>query len=197
MADFNDLTGLFGIALALTMLCALTIGKARLATRVSRFVAAGVFALLLLPILELPLAAYVRGMVGDLSISTLVVLGFALVRQAGAGPAPDAWRRIAALLLLAFAAVALYPLALGAALYDSYRWGYGEPSFLGLLLVLALAALALRMPLLTVSVSFAVLAWAAGWYESANLWDYLIDPLLAVYGGSALFFAAAQGLRRR
>jgi hypothetical protein len=27
-----------------------------------------------------------------------------------------------------------------------------------------------------------VLAWCAGLLESTNLWDYLLDPLVAIYG---------------
>jgi hypothetical protein len=96
-----------------------------------------------------------------------------------------------------FAGCLLYPLVLGAAPYDSYRWGYGDPFFLGLLLALALAGVAWRRPLVTLSISLAVLAWAAGCYESANLWDCLIDPLLSIYGACALLFAASSYWRRR
>ena len=30
-------------------------------------------------------------------------------------------------------------------------------------------------------IALAVAAWSAGWYESPNLWDYLLDPWLAIY----------------
>jgi len=34
-----------------------------------------------------------------------------------------------------------------------------------------------------------ILAWAGGYYESSNLWDYLLDPWLATYAivSSALY----------
>lgn len=181
MPSFTDLTGLAGIALALAAVCALALQRVPMAKRVSMAVAGVVFVLSLLPIAELPLAAYVRGMIGDLSISTLILLAYAVVRRAGGWPQQEGLRRVGALLLLVLAATVLYPLALGAAPYDSYRWGYGDPWFLGLLLALALAGMALRMQLAVLSISLAVLAWAVGWYESGNLWDYLIDPLLAIY----------------
>lgn len=192
MPSLNDLTGLAGIALALATLCALALRRVPLAQRVATPAAGMVFLLLLLPIAELPLAAYVRGMTGDLSISTLLLLADAVVRRAGGGAALGASRRIGALLLPVFAAALLYPLALGAASCDSYRWGYGEPWFLALLLTLALAGMALRMPLVALSISLGVLAWALGWYESANLWDYLIDPLLAGYAVFAVLQTAYQ-----
>jgi hypothetical protein len=56
--------------------------------------------------------------------------------------------------------------------------------------MIALASAALRVPLVTLSISLAVLAWSVGWYESGNLWDYLIDPLLAVYSVFVLFSTA-------
>jgi hypothetical protein len=30
-------------------------------------------------------------------------------------------------------------------------------------------------------IALAVVAWSAGWYESPNIWDYLLDPWLAIY----------------
>ena len=64
---------------------------------------------------------------------------------------------------------------------DPYRWGYGEPWFLAALLLVAIIGNLSRLPLVAASISLAVLAWAVGWYESTNLWDYLIDPLLCLY----------------
>ena len=186
MAHFTDLSGLAGIALALAMLCHLMPGCRPLGRGAPMAIAGAVFVLLLVPFTELPLAAYVRGMVGDPSITTLVLLGYAVAQRNGVLPGPGTPRRIGGLLLLVLAGCVLYPLALGAAPYDTYRWGYGDPCFLGLLLALALAGVVWRMPLITLSISLAVLAWAAGWYESGNLWDYLIDPLLTVYALLAL-----------
>jgi hypothetical protein len=186
MASFTDLTGLAGIALALAAGCLLVLGCLPSGRRTAAVIAGLFFVLLLAPFGELPLAAYVRGMTGDLSITLLLLLGYAALGQACTQPKRGVSRRIGSLLVLVLAACALYPLALGAASYDSYRWGYGEPWFLGVLLVIALAGVVLRMPLVALSISLAVLAWAVGWYESGNLWDYLIDPLLAIYGVFAL-----------
>ena len=33
----------------------------------------------------------------------------------------------------------------------------------------------------TLIVSLAVIAWSIHWHESTNLWDYLLDPFLAVW----------------
>jgi hypothetical protein len=69
--------------------------------------------------LDLPLAAYVRGVVGDLSIVTLLLLLSSLFlnqRQAPAGFK----------LGIVVVGFAFYPFALGFTMFDPYAWGYGS-----------------------------------------------------------------------
>jgi hypothetical protein len=188
MANFSDLTGLAGIALAAAAPSSMALARLPLSKRASILATGAVVVLLLIPFGGLPLAGYVRGIVGDLSISTLVVLGVVTGRRFGMLSPGVSPRRVGSLLFLVIAACTLYPLALGVGACDPYRLGYGEPWFLGLLLVFALGGIALRLPLVAASISLAVLAWAAGWYESGNLWDYLLDPMLAAYSVLALAF---------
>lgn len=195
MPNFTDLTGLAGIALAVAALCGLCARRLWLAqSTLAQCLAVLGAALMLLPFGGLPLAAYVRGMIGDLSITTLLMLAYAVGRRAACFPQADAPRRRASLWLLVLAACTLYPLALGAGSYDPYRWGYGDPYFLLLLLVLALAGRAFRLPLVAPAICLAVLAWVLGWYESSNLWDYLLDPLLSIGAVCGLVWRV---LRRR
>lgn len=124
--------------------------------------------------LELPLSAYVRGVTGDLSIVTLLLLWSSVLPSAKKIPlgfkAP-----------LALIAIAFYPLALGFGMMDPYAWGYGS---IGLLIAVILFAMICGLAGWTKGVwilSFAIIAWAAHWHESANLWDYLLDPFLAIW----------------
>jgi len=39
-----------------------------------------------------------------------------------------------------------------------------------------------------------VLAWSIEWYESRNLWDYLLDPLLFIYVITRLVHSGTQGI---
>ena len=124
--------------------------------------------------LELPLSAYVRGVTGDLSIVTLLLLWSSVLPSAKKTPlgfkAP-----------LALIAIAFYPLALGFGMMDPYAWGYGS---IGLLIAVILFAMICGLAGWTKGVwilSFAIIAWAAHWHESANLWDYLLDPFLAIW----------------
>ena len=101
---------------------------------------AAVFVLMLIPFGGMPLAAYVRGMTGDLSITTLVLLWCAMLRPWCGCVTVETEHRFALLALIALAALALYPMALGAGAFDPYRLGYGNPQFVVVLLLLALAA---------------------------------------------------------
>ena len=108
---------------------------------------------------------------------------------------PPAYRR-ARFALLAFvsaAALALYPMALGVGMLDPYRLGYGSPWLVGGLGAAALAAWFGRLEPLATCLALATLAWTLRWYESTNLWDYLLDPLVSGY---ALVTFAIGGVKR-
>ncbi|HEY8887508.1 MAG TPA: hypothetical protein VIM35_03395, partial [Gallionella sp.] len=123
MPNFTDLTGLAGVAGATAVSLLLLPGIARL-TRPRRTLLLGaVFALMLIPFGTLPFAAYVRGMTGDLSITTLVLLCCTMLRPWYGCVAVDAKHRLALLGLIALAALALYPMALGVSAHDPYHLG--------------------------------------------------------------------------
>jgi hypothetical protein len=150
----------------------------------------------LVPLGGLPAAGYLRGIVGDLSVTTVLLLLHGLLRPAFGWAAVDARSRLALQVLVAAGGLALYPLALAPGALDPYRLGYANPWFLGGLLALAVAAGLRRLTLVTDCLALAVLAWAVGGYESRNLWDYLIDPLVAAWGLGALLLRGAAALRR-
>ena len=137
--------------------------------------------------LELPLSAYVRGVTGDLSIVTLLLLWSSMLPSAKKTP-------LGFKVPLALIAIAFYPLALGFGMMDPYAWGYGS---IGLLIAVVLFAIIFGLAGWTKGVwilSFAIIAWAAHWHESANLWDYLLDPFLAIW---ALFAIPNEIYRKR
>ncbi|HEY5994486.1 MAG TPA: hypothetical protein VIU46_07800 [Gallionellaceae bacterium] len=190
MMHFNDVTGLLGMALALAVLASRIPGLSRMSRTRRGWLPAAIFMAVLLPLGGLPLAGYVRGATGDLSITALVLLGASLLHtRFGWMVLPG---RDKLLLLVMVAAAGFYPLALGWGEYDPYRLGYGSYWLLAYLLGLALLAAWKGMPAITFTLAAAVLAWSVGWSESTNLWDYLLDPLVSIY---AAFAAAAQGMR--
>lgn len=197
MPGFTDLAGLSGAAVAIAALLLGLPGIARLrrAHPVPLLLAA--VAAALVPTGALPAAGYVRGIVGDLSVTTVLLLLCGLLRPALGWAAIDARSRLALQVLVATGGLVLYPPALGLGPFDPYRLGYASPWFLGGLLALALAAGLGRFTLVACSLALAVLAWAVGAYESRNLWDYLVDPPLAAWGLGALLLQGARALRGR
>ncbi|TXT23288.1 MAG: hypothetical protein FD134_2219 [Gallionellaceae bacterium] len=205
MIAFTDLTGLAGSAVAVAATTACLPGVARLRKERRIILMCAVAVVALFPFGALPLAAYLRGAIGDLSITSLVLLALAIARfvlaPAPAGEPIISCRepecekdRQALLLLVVLAAAWLYPMALGVGLFDPYRAGYGSVWLVGALLLLALAACHRGRLLVASCIALPVLAWSVGWHESNNLWDYLLDPLLAIYAAGTV---VKRGARRR
>ncbi len=185
--SFTDWTGLSGLALVWVLLAL----RLPIAVRLSRpqrllFVLA-IYGIVLLPILGLSLAGFLRGLVGDLSTTSLLLLVAALVarlRQLAGGEGVAWWsmrERFVLFLFVSVLALLLYPFALGLGMLDPYRSGFGGIGLLVMLALLSLWSMRRASYLLPAACSLAVLAWSMGWYESTNIWDYLIDVPLAIY----------------
>jgi len=194
MPNFTDLTGLASIASATAASVLLLPGIATHTKLRLALLPGAAFVMVLIPFGGMPLAADVRGMTGDLSITTMVLLWCALLRPWCSCFTVEAKQRHALLVLIAFAALVLYPMALGASAYDPYRLGYGDPLFIVALLLLALVAWLRKSTLIVLCIAFATLAWAAGWYESDNLWDYLLDPFVSTYALVAITLSGVRAL---
>ncbi len=187
MMPFTDWTGLSGLALVL-MLTALRLPmftRFSMPQRIAFIVAT--YCVVMLPVFGLSLAGWLRGQVGDLSITSVLLLAIALIariRQIAKGTENslcNARERFALLLFVSVLALLLYPFALGIGMVDPYRFGFGSVAFIVVLGLFALWALWRNLLLLTLAIALAVLAWSLGWYESSNLWDYLVDVPLAIY----------------
>ena len=124
--------------------------------------------------MNLPLVAYVRGMTGDLSIVLTLLLWSSLLPANK--PAPIVFKFAVAIIALCF-----YPFALGLGMIDPYAWGYGSIPFLAVVLFFAAVCGLANWTKGVWIIAIAILAWTAHWHESANLWDYLLDPFLAIW----------------
>ena len=195
MPNFTDLTGLASVASAIAACLLLLPGITRLTQPRLAVLLGVVFVLSLIPFGTMPIAAYVRGVSGDLSITTLVLLWCALLRPWCSSTKCN--NRFALLILIALTALALYPMALGIGAYDPYRLGYGDPLFIAALLLLALLAWLRRFSIIALCIAFATLAWVVGWYESDNLWDYLLDPFVSIYALAVIMIHTVKSLLQR
>ena len=129
--------------------------------------------------MQLPLVAYIRSFTGDLSVVLTLLLWSSLLPSKN--PTPIAFK-----LAIAIIAVCFYPFALGVGMVDPYAWGYGSIAFLIAVLLCAIVCALANWTKGVWIIAIAIIAWAAQWHESANLWDYLLDPFLAVWAMAAL-----------
>jgi hypothetical protein len=140
--------------------------------------------------MELPLAAYVRGVIGDLSVVLSLLLWSSVLLPSRSAP-------ISFKLAIVLISLAFYPLALGLGMIDPYAWGYGSIGLLVAVLLFALiCGLAGWMKGVWI-IAIAIIAWAAHWHESVNLWDYVLDPLLAIWAFIALITVLRSRRRQK
>ncbi len=173
--------GLFGSSLLVAAAAGRALRRRDLAPRARAALLALALLACWVPLRGLPVAGYVRGVIGDLSLPTLLLLGAALASTVTGKDWLDARERAAWFAAVAVGAVFLYPMALGLSLFDPYALGYSSYGFATVLFALTLAAWSARRYWLATSLVAGVAAYLAGLLESTNLWDYLIDPLIAAY----------------
>lgn len=177
----TSLLGLAGCAILCFALVASALRLERYGSRVRLAVVAATSLALFVPVGDLPAVAYVRGVTGDLSAATLALAAGVLWHRLGGRVVLQRPELNALLCLIAPAAVFLYPFALGFTPFDPYALGYGSMVLVTVLFVIALAAWLRGLQLVAVVVTAAGLACLLGVYESRNLWDYLLDPIVAAY----------------
>ena len=196
MLHATDVVGLGSAACALAALLLSLPGVSRLRRRWPAATLPVALALPLIPLPELPAAGYLRGLIGDLSATTALLLLHHLLRPVLRLPPIGERSRVALQALVATGGLLLYPLTLGFGPVDLYRLGFAHVGFVCSLLLLALAAWYGRVYLVASCLAIAVAAWAAGALESRNLWDYLLDPLVTTWALGALTVRLVRRRRR-
>ena len=193
LTDFVAMAGIVLVACAVCLrLYGLVFTTTDLADAKSRWLVGICFVVMWIPlgVAHLPVAAYVRGVTSDFSVSLVVVLTLNLFSRLFSLKLFDRRERQAVFYGVAATALFLYPLALGWGDWDAYRLGWGSAAmWAGLLLVCALCWVA-KLRLLPLLIGLAIASWTANLMESTNLWDYLFDPWLAT---AAIFKSAAAG----
>ncbi len=136
------------------------------------------------PIGAMPLTQITRGIFGDISITTLVMLGYFLIF-----PNTSREKSRQLFILVIIIGVLFYPAALGLGMTDPYQWGYLNTYrgittpvlFLAVLTAITLIALRLNNDLILLCIAMAAGSFLIGALESRNIWDYLIDPLILTF----------------
>ena len=194
----TDLVALLGIDL---VLCAagLRLLSGRCGAGWAKWSMAVFFVLLWLPAgaAQLPLLAYIRGISSDLSMTLVALACLGLCQRLFGLAAVGLREKTAFNGVVVAAAIFLYPLALGWGNWDAYRLGWGSLGMWGALLALVLVFWVKGLRLLPLLVGLSLLAWSAGLMESTNLWDYLLDPWLAIAAFVQCMNAGGQRLLHR
>ena len=185
--------GLLGCGLLCVTLAAALVRLQRWPVKIRYAASLAALVLLLLPFGDLSPAGYVRGLTGDLSVATLALAANALAGALRGRPLFGRRDVDALLAATAAAGLFLYSFALGWTPFDPYALGYGSIAFITALLLFTLAAWRAGLTLVVLVVLLAALAFVGGVYESRNLWDYVVDPLVGLY---ALVTLAAGLIRR-
>lgn len=191
----TDVVALLGINLVLCAGCLRLLSCRHGVTRWAKWGTAVFFVALWCPVgaALLPIVAYLRGLSSDPSMTLVMLACLALLRSLSGFPAIAKREQLAVFAAVAAAAVFLYPLALGWGDWDAYRLGWGAPGMWVALLVVSLVCWLQGLRLLPMLVVVALLAWTAGLLESTNLWDYLLDPWLAII---AIFHCSMTSCRK-
>jgi hypothetical protein len=148
--------------------------------------------LVAVPVGEFSLARWLAAFLGHFSLPLHGVLAVAIWERATGRRLFSGWDWRAAWIFGAVAGMILYPAALGWGRFDPYTLGWA-PAALGAAAGLLTLGLLWRGSWFGLLLLAATLAWPLQLMESANYWDYLIDPVYLVISLGGL---AALGARR-
>ncbi|MHC1725821.1 MAG: hypothetical protein AB9866_07425 [Syntrophobacteraceae bacterium] len=177
--SLQDCWGLFGLATLITTAVFSLPGLKRWKAWPAVIL---LYGLLLVPLDDgLSPAGYLRGIIGDLSTTTIVLILSSFLVPSLA----NAESRKPLLTIVLIGGLLLYPLSVSPFQIDPYEWGY-QPQLM--LLALAIAGILMGSRHMTVLcyLSASLLAYALSVSASTNLWDYLIDPLVFGYAVSSV-----------
>ncbi|HQS59519.1 MAG: hypothetical protein B7Y56_10325 [Gallionellales bacterium 35-53-114] len=134
-----------------------------------------------IPLNGLSTAQWLRTLLGDLSVITLVIFANIVAQRLFGLDLLHPVARSNLLRGIVLAGVLLYPLALGLGSIDSYATGFA-PLWMVLLLCATSVMVWFRGQRdLAIVLLLPVAAFNLRLLESANLWDYLLDPVLFFY----------------
>lgn len=194
--NLATLVGLSGMSLLLSVILFSILGAFKINRPIAYLLCSLLFVLSFIPVDGYTINQYLRGLFNDLSISSMIVLGYYLIN-----PEHSKKQLGPILVIIALTGIFFYPAAGGFGPLDPYAWGYLNQAhglfqpllFLTLLGLLMTVAFIMGYTTLLVSLVVATIAFQLGWLESKNLWDYLLDPLIFLF---AFFSLISRGLAR-
>jgi len=146
--------------------------------------------LVVVPVSEWLVVEYSRGYFGDLSIATLLICGLSIIGQ-GKYSMQTSFKLFTLIL-----AALLLPTAMGMGMFDSYSVGFPShvlyPSLVAVLLVIGSLAWWFKAWQVFILIALSLFANALGLYETQNIWNYLLDPIVIVACISSFVYSGLQ-----
>ena len=143
------------------------------------------------PVGGLPVGRWLLGITGPFSVTLVAVLLDQAVGFVRGRPLFDTRARWAAIWCALACGLAVYPAALGLGRFDPYEWGWASPGVTAVAAVVGAGLLVAGNSFGWTLVAAGVL-WQLGALDSANGWDYLVDPVVALLAAAAV---AGAGLK--
>ena len=193
--NWSTLAGLSGISLLLSVIVLRILLFLKVKKQTALFILLLVYVISFIPVSGYSINLYLRGLLNDLSISSLVLMGYYIFTMGS-----DSSQTRPILNLIAITGLFFYPMALGFGPIDPYSWGYlnnAHDTIVPLIFILLLALLVAfsfykKQTLMLLCVTLSILAYQLQLLESSNLWDYLLDPVIFFY---ALIAVLTRALR--
>ena len=152
---------------------------------------------LLTQVNEVPAFYYLRGYIGDLSVTATLFFSASVIQSVRGKALYQPVEKKYLMLLVIPGGLFLYPMALGVSQFDPYRLGYQPQILLSVLFLAGLYFWHKQYYFLVFVLTSAGLCFSLGLLESNNLWDYLLDPmLLLVFLTMALMSALKAGINQ-
>ncbi len=193
MISVTPIIHIAGPALLLVTIILVASKRLHLPVAVRSILLLPVACLVFVPINDLPVAGYIRGLLGDLSITTLILLFTASMSALFDREFHKPKNFFLFMLLVLTVGLFLYPFSLRFTYFDPYALGYSSKTFLVFFFAVALTAWYFNLYSFVLIIVLDVSAYLMGFYESRNLWDYLIDPIVTLF---AIFYLIIWMIKR-
>jgi len=136
---------------------------------------------MVLPVSHWLVIEFSRGLLGDLSFASILMLAAYLLTIMKADRTSNASSFNGLVILMA---VVLYPTSLGFGQFDMYSIGFASSGYYNYLVTaiagLGIIAWYLGYAQIAIWLTLSVLAHGLNLFESNNLWNYLLDPLVVI-----------------
>jgi hypothetical protein len=181
---------------ALLLIAALGTGMGTLfsRSRAWRAIAASILVgLSLVPVGTVSGLTFLYSVVGPLSLATIVGCAVYIGSHLRLVPALARHDLLYMAVVVAVLGLVLYPASMGLLRWEPYRMGFHGIWLPTALIVIAAAAAAMRSIIVPLWIAASAAAWQSSLFDSTNLWDYVIDPVVWI---ASLVFLAVAAVRR-